>query len=266
MEYYYLKNRLRYGPVKFEELKSKDIKKDTLVWYEGLKDWTKAGEIKELKELFKVKPPPIPPPPIPPPPPAPKKEFKTPTPPPLPKKKVIIEEVKEEIKEPSTLPPSIVKKEKNLSPPAIKTSPIKKTNQTEAQEKDNEIGPPPIRNSASSNENFGKRPLIIIILFVLSLVFSPYMAYLYIETKEYVILNYGLWFYIFTWVTLIVNFCAFLLTFLMYRIGPIIYVISQLVSLIYTLIAGVELETLTNTILFSIIYTVIMFSYYKRMK
>ena len=50
MQYYYLKNRLRYGPVKFEELKSKDIKKDTLVWYEGLKDWTKAGEIKELKE------------------------------------------------------------------------------------------------------------------------------------------------------------------------------------------------------------------------
>lgn len=264
MEYYYLKNRFRYGPVKFEDLKSKDIKKDTLVWYEGLKDWTKAEEIKELKELFKVTPPPIPPPPIPPPP---KKEFKNPLPPPLPKKpNAIIKEVKDEIKEPITSPPPIVKKEKTLSPPTIKTSPIKKTNQTEAQKKDNEIGPPPIRNNANSDENFGKRPLIIIILFLLSLVFSPYMAYIYIETKEALILNYGLWFYIFAWVTLFVNFCAFLLTFLMYRIGPIIYVISQLVSIIYTLIAGVELETLTNTILFSIIYTVIMFSYYKRMK
>ena len=77
LEYYYLKDRIRFGPVKFEDLKSKDIKKDTLVWYEGLKDWTRAEDIKELIELFKVKPPPIPPPPIPPPPPSQNKEFKS---------------------------------------------------------------------------------------------------------------------------------------------------------------------------------------------
>ena len=266
MEYYYLKNRFRYGPVKFEDLKSKDIKKDTLVWYEGLKDWTKAEGIKELKELFKVTPPPIPPPPILPPPPTPKKEFKIPPPPLIPKKKVIEEALKNEIKEPRTSPPSILQNEKNLSSPVTKTSPTKKTNQTEVQKKDNENGPPPIRNNASSNENFGKRPIIILILCLLSLIIIPIAGYGFTLQKEVLISNYGLWFYVAVWVTLIVNFSAFILTYLMYRIGPIIYVISQSVSIIYSLIAGMQFETLTSTTLFSIVFSAIMFLYYKRMK
>lgn len=238
MEYYYLKNNFRYGPVNFENLKSKEIKKDTLVWYEGLKDWTKAEEIKELKELFKVTPPPTPPPPIPP---APKKEFKTPTPPPLPKTKIIDKGVKGEIKEPKTSPPLIVQKEKTLSPP-------------------------PIRNNTSSNENFGKRPIIILIICIISFIFIPIVGYAFTLQKEVLISNYGLWFYIAVWLTLIINLSAFVLILLMYRIGPILYVISQSASIIYSLIAGMQLETVTNTTLFTIIFSVIMFSYYKRMK
>ena len=40
------------GPFNFEDLKSKQISKDTFVWLEGIEDWKKAGEIEELKQLF----------------------------------------------------------------------------------------------------------------------------------------------------------------------------------------------------------------------
>ena len=54
MNYYYAKNEEKIGPLTLDELKKVDIKDDTLVWYEGLDDWIKAEELKELKSLFKT--------------------------------------------------------------------------------------------------------------------------------------------------------------------------------------------------------------------
>lgn len=70
-QYYYSDGQSQFGPVSKEELLTKGITKETLVWYEGLADWIKAGDSKELEDLFpKVPtPPPLPkavtPPPIP---------------------------------------------------------------------------------------------------------------------------------------------------------------------------------------------------------
>lgn len=47
------------GPYGFEELKQKNITKDTNVWSEGMDTWTKADKIEELKGLFDSIPPPF---------------------------------------------------------------------------------------------------------------------------------------------------------------------------------------------------------------
>ncbi|MDD2745276.1 MAG: DUF4339 domain-containing protein [Candidatus Gracilibacteria bacterium] len=59
-KYFYIKEEKKLGPFDFEELKSAEIKRDTLVWVQGIKDWTKASEVSELSELFIHLPPPIP--------------------------------------------------------------------------------------------------------------------------------------------------------------------------------------------------------------
>ncbi len=69
-QYYYAEDNQQIGPISFEELKTKNISPDTLVWFEGLGDWTRAGDINELAELFPTAqetstPPPPPPPPRP---------------------------------------------------------------------------------------------------------------------------------------------------------------------------------------------------------
>lgn len=46
------------GPFDIEELKSKNITKETSIWHEGLSEWTTAKEIDELKDLFKTATPP----------------------------------------------------------------------------------------------------------------------------------------------------------------------------------------------------------------
>lgn len=56
--YIYLDNEQK-GPLSFEELKEKNISRETSVWFEGQADWKKAFEIEELTELFKSVPPPI---------------------------------------------------------------------------------------------------------------------------------------------------------------------------------------------------------------
>jgi len=84
-KYYYSDGKQQIGPLSKEEIQSKGIAKDTLVWSEGLTEWTKASEVAELVDLFPniPTPPPLPeqktatPPPIP--------ENKTVTPPPMPK-------------------------------------------------------------------------------------------------------------------------------------------------------------------------------------
>ncbi len=56
---YFLRHRNeRIGPFTFEELKNQRITKNTLVWYEGLCEWTKANEVLELLDLVTDSPDP----------------------------------------------------------------------------------------------------------------------------------------------------------------------------------------------------------------
>ncbi len=75
--FYIAVNGHQEGPFTIDELRTKSIQRDTLVWTEGLQDWTKAEYLPFLKELIKTVPPPLPklevksttfqtPPPIPP--------------------------------------------------------------------------------------------------------------------------------------------------------------------------------------------------------
>lgn len=53
-QYYYASGDQQLGPFSFEELQSKRISTDTYVWYEGLADWTRAGDLPELNALFEA--------------------------------------------------------------------------------------------------------------------------------------------------------------------------------------------------------------------
>jgi len=57
--YYFYNGNEREGPLKLDELKSKDLKWNTLVWYEGLNEWKEACEIEELVDVFITIPPPV---------------------------------------------------------------------------------------------------------------------------------------------------------------------------------------------------------------
>lgn len=58
-QYYYTDGQNQFGPFNIDELKTKEITKETLIWYEGIDSWTKAGEITELAAFFKSIPPPL---------------------------------------------------------------------------------------------------------------------------------------------------------------------------------------------------------------
>jgi hypothetical protein len=59
-QYYYTNGTDRFGPMSLEELKTKEITADTLVWYDGLSEWVKAGSVPELAGLFGInEPPPV---------------------------------------------------------------------------------------------------------------------------------------------------------------------------------------------------------------
>jgi uncharacterized RDD family membrane protein YckC len=58
-KYFYSNGKEKQGPFSFEELKNKDIKKETLIWFQGLEDWVPAKEIKEFDEILELIPPPI---------------------------------------------------------------------------------------------------------------------------------------------------------------------------------------------------------------
>lgn len=47
------------GPFSFDELKQKGIEATTMIWFDGLSSWVKAGEIPELKEILLKSPPPL---------------------------------------------------------------------------------------------------------------------------------------------------------------------------------------------------------------
>jgi uncharacterized RDD family membrane protein YckC len=53
-------NGQQTGPFLIEELKAKNIQRDTLVWTEGLDQWTKAEHVPALKDILSVAPPPLP--------------------------------------------------------------------------------------------------------------------------------------------------------------------------------------------------------------
>ncbi len=61
MKRYYLHNgKEQQGPYDAEDLRHKNLQKQTPIWYEGLSEWTTADQIEELKDLLgNTTPPPF---------------------------------------------------------------------------------------------------------------------------------------------------------------------------------------------------------------
>ncbi|MFQ3576521.1 MAG: M48 family metalloprotease [Cytophagales bacterium] len=59
-QFYIAVNGQQAGPFTIDDLKAKNIQRDTLVWTEGLDNWTKAEHIPLLKDVFRATPPPLP--------------------------------------------------------------------------------------------------------------------------------------------------------------------------------------------------------------
>ena len=56
MTYYFIKDGdTELGPFTIQQLKSRLIKKETLVWFAGIEEWINAGQVYELKEIFAAK-------------------------------------------------------------------------------------------------------------------------------------------------------------------------------------------------------------------
>ena len=58
--YYFVENDQQFGPYTTEELKSKSLKKSTLVWTDGMTEWDTAENVDELNDIFISEPPPLP--------------------------------------------------------------------------------------------------------------------------------------------------------------------------------------------------------------
>jgi hypothetical protein len=59
-KYFLVINDNKCGPYSISDLQSIDFDKNTLVWHNGLINWTKAENIKELSTLLEETPPPLP--------------------------------------------------------------------------------------------------------------------------------------------------------------------------------------------------------------
>jgi len=59
-QFYIVTNGQQAGPFTIDDLKAKNIQRDTLVWTEGIDNWTKAEHIPLLKEVLRATPPPLP--------------------------------------------------------------------------------------------------------------------------------------------------------------------------------------------------------------
>lgn len=59
-KYFYAEGKNTVGPVELDELISKKLPKETLIWHEGLSNWTAAVNIPEIAESFLQMPPPLP--------------------------------------------------------------------------------------------------------------------------------------------------------------------------------------------------------------
>jgi len=58
--YYFVEKEQQFGPFTIEELKTKRLKKSTLVWADGMQEWEKAECVEELIDILIPEPPPIP--------------------------------------------------------------------------------------------------------------------------------------------------------------------------------------------------------------
>jgi hypothetical protein len=59
-KYYIVIDGTQQGPFSAEELKEKGVTSQSLIWTEGMDNWTEAKNIKALNEVIKITPPPIP--------------------------------------------------------------------------------------------------------------------------------------------------------------------------------------------------------------
>lgn len=60
MKKYFLHNGAnQLGPFDIEDLKNKNISRETPIWFEGISEWTTAEKVEELKALFQAAPPPF---------------------------------------------------------------------------------------------------------------------------------------------------------------------------------------------------------------
>lgn len=57
--YYLVENGQQTGPFSFEDLKTKKIEPETLIWFEGQEKWKKAKDLAEISPLLRQMPPPI---------------------------------------------------------------------------------------------------------------------------------------------------------------------------------------------------------------
>jgi hypothetical protein len=61
-EFYYSDGNVQFGPYDLDQLKTKGLKKETLVWHDGLNDWQPLSSLPELSEQLRIGkiPPPLP--------------------------------------------------------------------------------------------------------------------------------------------------------------------------------------------------------------
>lgn len=57
-KYFYTDGTNNFGPFTLEELRLKNITRETNVWFQGMSTWAPAGNVPELNDLFKLVPPP----------------------------------------------------------------------------------------------------------------------------------------------------------------------------------------------------------------
>lgn len=58
-EYFYIdENNVQQGPVSVQNLLAAGVKRDTMVWRQGMADWMRACTVPELEDLFRATPPP----------------------------------------------------------------------------------------------------------------------------------------------------------------------------------------------------------------
>lgn len=58
-KYFYTDGTNNFGPFTLEELREKNISRETKVWFQELGEWKPAGSVPELDELFRLVPPPV---------------------------------------------------------------------------------------------------------------------------------------------------------------------------------------------------------------